>query len=40
MYALTSKTQGVDLAALHEGQEIIYTVAKNPLRLLSATAIA
>lgn len=29
LYALTRKTQGVDLAALHEGQRVVCTVARS-----------
>jgi hypothetical protein len=38
LYALTRKTQGVDLAALHEGQRVVCMVTGEPSRVLSATA--
>lgn len=38
LYALTRKTNGVDLAALHEGQRVVCTVTGEPSRVLSATA--
>lgn len=40
LYALTSKTQGVDLASLHEGQHVICTVTRRLPRVLAATAVA
>lgn len=38
LHALTRKTQGVDLAALHEGQRLVCMVTGAPSRVLSATA--
>lgn len=38
LYALTRKTQGVDLAALHEGQRIVCTVTLKLPRVLTAAA--
>ena len=40
LYALTRKTQGVDLAALHEGQRIVCTVTQKLPRVLTAAAVA
>ena len=40
VYALTRKTEGVDLAALHEGQRIVCTVTRKLPRVLSAAAVA
>jgi len=39
LYALTRKTQGVDLAALHEGQQVVCTVTRKLPRVLTATAV-
>jgi hypothetical protein len=39
LYALTRKTQGVDLASLHEGQRVVCTVTRNPPRVLTAAAV-
>lgn len=36
LYALTRKTQGVDLAALHEGQRVVCTVTRKLPRVLTA----
>lgn len=38
-YALTRKTQGVDLAALHEGQTVVCTVTRKLPRVLTASAV-
>jgi hypothetical protein len=38
-YALTSKTAGVELAALHEGQRVVCTVTRKLPRVLTAAAI-
>jgi hypothetical protein len=38
LYALTPKTSGVDLLALHEGQRIICMVTRKFPRVLSAQA--
>lgn len=40
LYALTRKTQGVDLAALHEGQQVVCTVTRKLPRVLTAAAVA
>ena len=40
LYALTRKTQGVDLAALHEGQRVVCTVTRKLPRVLTAAAVA
>jgi hypothetical protein len=40
LYALTGKTQGVDLASLHEGQRVVCTVTRKLPRVLTAAAIA
>ena len=40
LYALTSKTRGVDLLALHEGQRIVCVVTRKLPRVLSAKAVA
>lgn len=40
LYALTRKTQGVDLASLHEGQRVVCTVTRKLPRVLTAAAIA
>ena len=40
LYALTSKTRGVDLLALHEGQRIVCVVTRKLPRVLSAQAVA
>lgn len=40
VYALTRKTRGIDLLALHEGQRIICTVTRKLPRVLSALALA
>ncbi|MFT3819808.1 MAG: hypothetical protein QM750_19720 [Rubrivivax sp.] len=40
IYALTRKTRGVDLGALHEGQRVLCTVTRELPRVLSAEAIA
>lgn len=40
VYALTAKTRGVDLLALHEGQRIVCVVARSLPRVLSAQAVA
>lgn len=39
LYALTNKTLGVDLAALHEGQRIDCMVTRTRPRVLRATAV-
>lgn len=39
LYALTSKTAGVALAALHEGQTVVCTVTRKFSRVLTAAAI-
>lgn len=38
-YALTAKTRGVDLLALHEGQRIVCVVTRKLPRVLSAQAV-
>ena len=38
LYALTRKTQGVELASLREGQRVVCTVTGEPSRVLSANA--
>lgn len=40
LYALTRKTQGVDLASLHEGQRVVCTVTRKLPRVLTAAAVA
>jgi len=40
IYALTRRTQGVDLHALHEGQRVRCTVTNKLPRVLSAEAVA
>jgi len=40
LYAITRKTQGVDLAALHEGQRVVCTVTRKLPRVLIAAAVA
>ncbi len=40
LYALTRKTQGVDLASLHEGQRVVCTVTRRLPRVLTAAAVA
>ena len=40
LYALTRKTQGADLAALHEGQRVVCTVTRKLPRVLTAAAVA
>ncbi len=40
VYALTRKTRGIDLLALHEGQRIVCTVTRKLPRVLSAEAVA
>jgi uncharacterized membrane protein YjjP (DUF1212 family) len=40
LYALTRKTQGVDMASLHEGQRIVCTVTHKLPRVLTAAAVA
>lgn len=40
LYALTRKTRGVDLDALHEGQKILCTVTTGLHRVLNAAAVA
>lgn len=40
LYALTRKTQGVDLAALHEGQRVVCTMTRKLPRVLTAAAVA
>ncbi len=40
VYALTAKTPGVDLLALHEGQRIICVVTRKLPRVLNAQAVA
>lgn len=40
VYALTAKTRGVDLLALHEGQRIVCVVTRKLPRVLSAQAVA
>ena len=37
LYALTRKTQGVDLAALQVGQRVVCTVTRKLPRVLAAT---
>ena len=39
-YALTRKTQGIDLAALRVGQRVVCTVTRRLPRVLAATAVA
>lgn len=39
LYALTSKTAGVELAELHEGQRVVCTVTRKLTRVLTAAAI-
>jgi hypothetical protein len=39
VYALTPKTRGVDLLALHEGQRIVCVVTRKLARVLSAQAV-
>jgi hypothetical protein len=39
LYALTSKTAGVELAELHEGQRVVCTVTRKLPRVLTAAAI-
>jgi len=39
IYALTRKTRGIDLLALHEGQRIVCTVTQELPRVLSAVAV-
>ena len=39
LYALTRKTQGVDLASLHEGQRVVCTVTRKLPRVLTAAAV-
>lgn len=38
-YALTRKTQGIDLAALRVGQRVMCTVTRTLPRVLAATAL-
>lgn len=40
VYALTRKTRGVDVGALHEGQRVVCTVTRKLPRVLSAEAVA
>jgi len=40
IYALTRKTEGVDLAALQEGQRVVCTVTRKLPRVLTAAAVA
>lgn len=40
VYSLTRKTEGIDLAALHEGQRIVCTVTRKLPRVHSAAAVA
>lgn len=40
LYALTRKTQGVDLGALCEGQRVVCTVTRKLPRVLTAAAAA
>ena len=40
LYALTRKTQGVDLASLHEGQRVVSMVTRKLPRVLTAAAVA
>jgi hypothetical protein len=40
LYALTRKTQGVALAALHEGQRVVCTVTRRLPRVLTTAAVA
>ena len=40
LYALTRKTQGVNLAALHEGQRVVCKVTRKLARVLTASAVA
>jgi len=40
VYALTRKTQGLDLLALHEGQRVVCTVTRRLPKVLSAEAVA
>ena len=40
LYALTRKTQSVDLAALHEGQRVVCTVTRKLPWVLAAAAVA
>jgi len=40
LYALTRKTQGVDLATLYEGQRVVCTVTRKLPRVLTAAAVA
>jgi hypothetical protein len=39
VYALTRKTQGVDLSNLREGQRLTCTVTRRLARVLSATPV-
>ena len=39
LYALTRKTQGIDLAALREGQRVVCTVTRKLPRVLTAAAV-
>jgi hypothetical protein len=38
LYALTRRTQGIDLAALYEGQRVVCVLTGEPSRVLSATS--
>lgn len=40
LYALTRKTQGIDLTGLHEGQRVVCTVTNVLPRVLAAAAVA
>lgn len=40
LYAITRKTQGVDLAALQEGQRVVCTVTRKLPRVLTAATVA
>lgn len=39
LYAITSKTLGVELASLHEGQRVVCTVSRKLARVLAAAAV-
>lgn len=39
IYALTRKTDGIDLGSLHEGQRIVCTVTRKLPRVLTATTV-